>query len=178
MNNIFHIISNTLTVARRSFSDCRKTCLLSGVTFTSTDSEKSHKKTIVQWPEKTGMINNTRVASHLAHSDTPNITWVVSRVSRSDTPTLFWRPPTNRKAPHVPLVRPARRCYVHVYPACKKWPLRKKYESQKYEKITDSWECGREHNLRFWWHQPFRSCQSNTSTNIQTSSVGSLAGVY
>ena len=32
-----------------------------------------------------------------------------------------------------------------------------KYESQKFEKITDSWECGREHNLRFWWrwHQPF-----------------------
>ena len=27
-----------------------------------------------------------------------------------------------------------RRCLVHVYPACKKWPLRTKYESQKYEK--------------------------------------------
>ena len=32
------------------------------------------------------------------------------------------------------------------------------------KKITDSWECGREHNLRFRWrcHQPFSSCQSNT----------------
>ena len=38
------------------------------------------------------------------------------------------------------------------------------------KKITYSWECGREHNLRFWslWHQPFRSCQSITRphTNI------------
>ena len=32
------------------------------------------------------------------------------------------------------------------------------------KKITDSWECGHGHNLRFWWrwHQPFRSCLSNT----------------
>ena len=32
------------------------------------------------------------------------------------------------------------------------------------KKITDSLECGREHNLRFWWRwlQPFRSCLSNT----------------
>ena len=32
------------------------------------------------------------------------------------------------------------------------------------KKITDSWECGCEHNLRFWWrwHQPFRSCLLNT----------------
>ena len=28
------------------------------------------------------------------------------------------------------------------------------------KKISDSWECGREHNPRFWlqWHQLFRSC--------------------
>ena len=31
------------------------------------------------------IIITTRVVSHLARSDTPNITWVVSRLSRSDT---------------------------------------------------------------------------------------------
>ena len=33
----------------------------------------------------------TRVATHLARSDTPNITCVVARLSRSDTPTMLWR---------------------------------------------------------------------------------------
>ena len=31
----------------------------------------------------------TRVATHLARSDTPNITCVVARLSRSDTPTML-----------------------------------------------------------------------------------------
>ena len=40
------------------------------------------------------------------------------------------------------------------------------------EKITNSWECGREHSLRFRWHQPFRSCLSNRrDTDIITSTI-------
>ena len=40
----------------------------------------------------TDIIVSTRVASHLARSDTPSITCIVARLSRSDTPTLFWCP--------------------------------------------------------------------------------------
>ena len=33
----------------------------------------------------------------------------------------------------------------------------KSINAKNTKKITDSWECGREHNLGFWWrwHQPF-----------------------
>ena len=103
----------------------------------------------------------TRVVSYLARSDcdTPNITWVVARISRTDTPKLLWRPPTNRKAERRPQVFKCM-CTWHV----KSGRCVKSMNPKNTKKITDSWECRREHNLWFWWwwHQPFRSCQSNT----------------
>ena len=46
----------------------------------------------------------TRVASHLARSDT---TCVVARLSRSDPPHYYDTPPTNGKAPRAPLASDA-----------------------------------------------------------------------
>ena len=37
-------------------------------------------------------IDLTRVASHVAHSDTPSITCLVARLSRSETPTFVMTP--------------------------------------------------------------------------------------
>ena len=49
----------------------------------------------------------TRVASHLARSDTPSITCIVARLSRSDTQQCYDAPPTNGKAPRAPLASAA-----------------------------------------------------------------------
>ena len=60
------------------------------------------------------IVSHTRVASHLARSDTPSITCVVARLSRSDTPTLLWRPSdqsqSSARAAHEARVSDARRC--------------------------------------------------------------------
>ena len=49
---------------------------------------------------------HTRVASHLARSDTPSITCVVARLSRSDPSHYYDTPPTNGKALRVSLTDP------------------------------------------------------------------------
>ena len=85
---------------------------------------------------------STRVASHLAHSDTPGITCIVARISRSGTQQCYEAPPTNGKARRAPLTSAAQGLHAKFHNE-----FNKKYESQKYEKITDS--CRREHNLQF-----------------------------
>ena len=94
-------------------------------------------------------------------------------LSRSDTPTLLWCPPTNRKALHALLMTSAGvkcMCTQRV----KSGRCLKSMNHKNSKKIIDSWECGREHNLRFWWwwHQPFRSCQSNTRVYKHTNIFG------
>ena len=39
------------------------------------------------------------------------------------------------------------------------------------EKITDSWECGREHNLRFWWRWHQVATHTHTATYIVSSII-------
>ena len=119
-------------------------------------------------------IKSTRVVSHLGRSDTPNITWIVSRLDRSDTDNsavVPWVQSPIRPHNHRPLASVSHMLISRIFIYSTEWPQRKKYECQKYEEITDSRECGREHNLRFWWrwHQPFyRSRLSHTYTHGHT----------
>ena len=53
------------------------------------------------------IISVTRVASHLARSDTPSITCIVARISRSDTQQCYDANPTKGKAPREPLASAA-----------------------------------------------------------------------
>ena len=52
------------------------------------------------------IIMYTRVASHLARSDTPTITCVVARIACSDPPHYYDAPSTNDNAPRVSLADP------------------------------------------------------------------------
>ena len=87
-------------------------------------------------------ITDTRVVLHLACRDTLNITLVVSRVARSDTPNrgdamsaLHAQPASPIKyngLTHTVLSSSWHHAYSYVYST--KWPYRKNYEYQKYEK--------------------------------------------
>ena len=100
----------------------------------------------------------TRVVSHLARSDTPNITWVVSRLARSDTPNITWVVTPWVDSPIRPTTTvgciSSLHAYSYIQQSCRSI---KTMNGKNTKKITDSRECGREQNLRFWWrsHQPF-----------------------
>ena len=94
------------------------------------------------------------------------ITSVVSRLARSDTPNIVVMPwvqsPMNPHNHHHHVHG------MHIYIQCIQQSGRKlkTMNAKNMKKITDSWECGREHKLRFWWrwHQPFRSQFPHTHT--------------
>ena len=86
--------------------------------------------------------------------------------SRSDIPTLLWRP-SDQWQGSARATRESRPQGLHAKFHVMHLKLAVTWKiliPKLRKKITDSWECGREHNLRFWWrwHQPFRSCLSNT----------------
>ena len=104
---------------------------------------------------KLSLIIFTRVVSHWPVVTTPTLlelcgAWPAVTPNIVLTPCA---PPTNRKAPHVAWLWACKCICTRRVKSVKNL----NYEWQKYKKITDSWECGREHNLRVWWrwHQPF-----------------------
>ena len=57
----------------------------------------------------------TRVVSHLARSDTPNIYWVVSRVASSDTPSWDTIGEKTNPPPQPPLAASIHCMHIHIF---------------------------------------------------------------
>ena len=70
-----------------------------------------HRNGRTQAHMHTCIIMSTRVVSHLARSDTPNITWVVWRLARNDTPHITWIVTPWVQSPIRP--HPHRQLHVH-----------------------------------------------------------------
>ena len=66
----------------------------------------------------TGSVMNTRVASHLARSDTASITCIVARLPAVTPQHSYDAPPTNGKAPRAPLASAGRRTCTRSFISC------------------------------------------------------------